>query len=153
MVADADGPWHDESWEYASAVGMFMYLGGNAYPEIQFAVHQCAHFTHAPKHSHTCAIKHIAHFLQGVLQAQQGLTFKVTGDLHLDCYVDASFAGLWGYEDDQDPVCVRSRTGHVMTLGDCPMHWTSKLQTEQALSTTEAEYIALAQSLREFISM
>ena len=71
----------------------------------------------------------------------------------LNCYVDADFAGLWNYEDDQDPVCVRSRTGYVMTMVGCPLHWTSKLQTELALSTTEAEYIALAQAMREFIPM
>ena len=40
-----------------------------------------------------------------------------------------------------------------MTMGGCPVHWTSKLQTELALSTTEAEYIALAQAMREFIPM
>ena len=38
-----------------------------------------------------------------------------------------------------------------MTMGGCPIHWTSKLQTEIALSMTEAEYIALTQSLREHI--
>ena len=57
------------------------------------------------------------------------------------------------YEDDQDPICVRSHSGYVMTTGDCPIHWTSKLQTEIALSTTEAEYISLAQALHEFIPM
>lgn len=33
------------------------------------------------------------------------------------------------------------------------MIWVSKLQTEIALSTTEAEYIALSQSLRDLIPM
>jgi hypothetical protein len=33
----------------------------------------------------------------------------------------------------------------------CPITWSSKLQTEIALSTTEAEYIALSQSMRETI--
>jgi len=31
------------------------------------------------------------------------------------------------------------------------MHWTSKMQTEIALSTTEAEYIALSQAMREVL--
>ena len=39
--SDVNGPRHEEEWEYASAVGMLMYLAGNAYPEIQYAVHQC----------------------------------------------------------------------------------------------------------------
>ena len=34
-----------------------------------------------------------------------------------------------------------------------PIHWVSKLQTEIALSTAEAEYIALSQALREVIPM
>ena len=149
LGTDKNGKHHYEPWDYASAVGMLMYLAGNAYPEIQFAVHQCARFCHAPRHSHAIAVKRIAHYLKGILNKQQGLIFKATPDQRLDMFVDADFAGLWGYEDDQDPVCVKSRTGYVMTLGDCPLHWCSKLQTEIATSTLEAEYIALAQGMRE----
>ena len=65
--------------------------------------------------------------------------------------MDADFAGLWGYEDKQDPVCVWSRTGYVVTFGGCPVLWVSKLQTEIALSTTEAEYIALSQAMRDLL--
>ena len=68
-------------------------------------------------------------------------------------FVDTDFAGLYSYEDDQDSVCVHSHTGYVMTMGTCPIHWTSKLQTEIPLSTKNAEYIVLAQALREFIPM
>ena len=68
LHSDVDGPCHDEPWEYASAVGMLMYLAGNAYPEIQFAVHQCARFTHAPRRSHAVAVKRIARYLVGVLE-------------------------------------------------------------------------------------
>ena len=48
-------------------------------------------------------------------------------------------------------MCVKTRTGYVLTLNDCPLVWVSKLQTEIALSTMEAEYIALAQAMREVI--
>ena len=153
LGTNANGPYHKEKWEYASAVGMLMYLAGNAHPEICFAVHQCARFTHSPRQTHAEAVKRIARYLKGILMNNQGLMFRPTNNLSLDCWVDADFAGLWGYEDDQDPICVRSRTGYVMCLGDCPIHWTSKLQTETALSTTEAEYIALAQAFRELIPM
>ena len=46
---------------------------------------------------------------------------------------------------------VMSRTGYVVMYTGCPLLWCSKMQTEVALSTTEAEYIALSQSLREVI--
>jgi hypothetical protein len=71
----------------------------------------------------------------------------------LDCYCDADFAGLYNVENHQDPVCVKSQTGFCLTLGDCPLLWVSKLQTEIALSTTEAEYIALSQAIRELLPM
>jgi hypothetical protein len=151
LGTDADGPRRKELWNYASAVGMLMYLSSNAHPEIQFSVHQCARFTHCPRASHEEAVKHICRYLQGV--QDNGLTFQPSDSLQLDCYVDADFAGLWNYESDQDPVCVKSRTGYVMTLGGCPIQWNSKLQTEIALSTTEAEYISLSQAMRELIPL
>jgi len=67
----------------------------------------------------------------------------------LFCYVDADFAGLWKVENESDPVCVKSRTGYVLLLGGCPLTWASGLQTEIALSTVEAEYIALSTAMRD----
>ena len=69
--------------------------------------------------------------------------------MKVDCYPDADFAGLYGYEKDNDPVCVKSGTGYVINVADCPVLWQSKLQTETALSTMEAEIVALAHSCRE----
>ena len=63
----------------------------------------------------------MARHLKGVLTAEQGLQFTVSGDFNLDLCIDANFAGLWTHEDNQDPVCVKSRTGHVVTLGGCPV--------------------------------
>ena len=45
------------------------------------------------------------------------------------------------------------RTGYVIYYANCPVIWTSKLQTEIALSTAESEYIALSQSMREIIPL
>ncbi len=153
LGTDAKGSPFSEDWHYASIIGMLMYLAGNAHPEVQFAVHQCARFTHCPRNSHAVAVKRICQYLQGVLQQKQGLTYTKGKGYQLDCFVDADFAGLWNFEDDQDPVCVRSRTGYVMTLNGCPVHFVSKLQTEIALSTLEAEYIALSQAMRDLVPM
>jgi hypothetical protein len=73
-------------------------------------------------------------------------------EFKIDCYVDADFAGifLWGYEDTANPSCVKSRTGFVIFLMDCPVIWQSKLQTNIPTSTMEAEYNALAMAMREF---
>ena len=67
LGTDAKGEVFREEWEYASAVGMIMYLAGNAHPKIQFSVHQCTQFTHTPRKSHQAAIKRIGSYLQGIL--------------------------------------------------------------------------------------
>ena len=148
---DETGPRCQESWNYASVVGMLMYLTGNSRPDITFAVHQCARHSHNPRRSHEQAILRICRYLKAT--KDRGLRFKPGSILELDCYVDADFAGLWNVESDQDPVCVKSRTGYVITLGGCPIVWASKLQTEVALSTLEAEYIACSQAMRELLPM
>ncbi len=48
-----------------------------------------------------------------------------------------------------DLVCVISRTGYVIMVANCLIMWKSKLQTETALSTMEAEIVALAHSCCE----
>ena len=45
MGIDKDGEPFHEDWEYASVVGMLIYLANNSRP----AVNQCARFTHCPK--------------------------------------------------------------------------------------------------------
>ena len=82
-----------------------------------------------------------------------GLILKPTYSFDVDCYVDVEFVGLWPHEDKLDPTCVKSRTGYVIFYLGCPIIWVSKLQTEIALSTVEAEYIALSQSMRDIIPL
>ena len=48
---------------------------------------------------------------------------------------------------------IYSHTGFVIRYASCPVLWISKLQTEVALSTAEAEYIAMSQALREMIPL
>ena len=152
LGTDKDGLPFSEKWDYASVIGMLMYLV-NTRPDIQFAVHQCARFTHCPRASHAEAVRRICRYLKGT--CNQGLQFapKNNGVLQLDCYVDADFSGLYGVEDSLDPVSSKSRTGYVFTLGNCPVLWVSRLQQETTLSTTEAEYVAMSQAMRDLLPM
>ena len=62
----------------------------------------------------------------------------------MECWVDAAHASEWNNKTaSSDPSTARSRMGYIFTYAGCPMHWSSKMQTEIALSTTEAEYIAI----------
>ena len=71
--------------------------------------------------------------------------------MDIDVYVDADFAGLWPHEDKNDPTCVKSRTGFIICVSNCPVIWISKLQNEIALSTMESEYIALSYAMRSVL--
>ena len=151
LGSDKDGEVFAEPWSYASVVGMLLYLASNSRPDIAFAVHQCARFTHAPKASHGVAVKKIIRYL--IKTKERGLRMRPTGTMKMDCFVDADFAGLWGNEDLNDPIVSKSRTGYIITLSGCPLLWSSKLQTETALSTMMSEYIALSQAMRDLLPL
>ena len=85
--------------------------------------------------------------------SDKGLIFKPEPSQGLDCWVDADFAGMYGYEDEQDPISVKSRTGFVLTLFGCPVLWSSKLQTDITLSSTAAEYVAFSMAMRELLPL
>ena len=72
-------------------------------------------------------------------------------DLGLEVFVDADFAGNYDKSDTQNSDTARSRHGYIIRYNGCPIVWKSQLQTEIALSTTEAEYTGLSYALREAI--
>ena len=148
---DPDGKPFQEDWHYPAAVGMLLYLSSNTRPDIQFAVHSAARFTHNPKHSHAQAVKRICRYLKGT--RTDGILFTPDPSKGLDMYCDADFCGLYNSEDHQDPVSVKSRTGYVLTLFGCPLLWASKLQSEITLSTVAAEYVAFSMGMRELLPM
>jgi hypothetical protein len=154
LHADKDGEDFSEEefgFNYRQVVGLLMFLT-NTRPDIQYAVNAASRFSHAPKVSHGRALIRIARYLK--CTPTQGIIMKPTeGPMTFNCYVDADFAGGFGYEDSSDPICVKSRSGWVFTLGDAPVHWKSTLQSTISLSTVEAEYVALSMSLREFLPM
>jgi hypothetical protein len=70
----------------------------------------------------------------------------------IEVFADADFCGLYNSETAlYDPVTAKSRTGYVIKFMGCPIIWSSKLQTETALSTCEAEYISCSESLQAII--
>jgi hypothetical protein len=139
------------SWKYRTAVGMLSYLQNMSRPEIAMAVHQTARFSNQPMLSHEKSIMRLGRYLLDT--RKRGIIYKPDKSLGLECYVDADFAGGWSQADSDNAENVLSRTGYVIMYANCPIHWVSRLQTEIALSTAEAEYIALSQALRDVIPL
>lgn len=146
---DEHGPARKQDWNYRSLIGMLNYLASSSRPDISFAVHQAARFSADPKLIHEQAVKRIVRYLKGT--SDKGILLKPDNSRGIECFVDASFAGDWLKDRADDPLSVVSRTGYVIFYMGCPVVWVSKMQSEISLSTTESEYIALSQSLRDVI--
>jgi hypothetical protein len=83
--------------------------------------------------------------------ADKGIISKPNKSNKIDCHVDSDFAGLFGVKYGLKRICPNPRTGFVIKFCDVPILWLSKMQTQIALSTMEAEYTALSQSMRDLI--
>jgi hypothetical protein len=127
MHAFQDSPKFDGNFNYCSAMGKLNYLGQTTRPDILYAVHQVAKYSSNPTLEHGEAI-HI------------GLCFKPDPSKGFQCYCDANFAGNWNKDfAATDPSTAKSRSGWAVFYAACPIIWASNLQSQVALSTTEAE--------------
>ena len=144
LTKDPDAGDHDRKWDYRRVIGKLNYLEKCTRPELAFAVHQCARFSHCPKTSHSEAVERIGQYLLGT--RDRGVKIDPNRSTEkFECWADAAFAGEWNHEfAESDPTTAKSRTRYLLTYAGVPMTWASKLQTEIALSTVEAEYIALS---------
>ena len=148
LVKDADGEPAGGMFSYSSVVGMLLYLSGHTRPDIAYAVNCCARYMFCPRRSHELALKRLARYLKHT--QDRGLILNPDSAMcKVDAYPDADFAGTYGHEKPTDPACAKSRSGFIIMFSDCPVLWVSKLQTETALSTMEAEINALAHCCRE----
>jgi len=143
-------PSFQPHFHYRSVIGKLNFLEKGSRPDIAYSVHQCARFSEDPKREHCDAIIQICSYLRAT--RTQGIILKPDPSKSLETYVDADFSGNWNASTAAHDVSTsKSRSGYVVLLAGCPIIWASKLHTQIALSTTEAEYIALSTSLRDTI--
>jgi hypothetical protein len=130
---------------YQSAVGSLLYLSIMTRPDLTFAVSNVAKFCAMPGKQHWTAVKRVMRYLKGTLN--YGLKYCKMGNNHVNFigYSDADWGG-----DVND---YKSTSGYIFQIGGTAVSWRSKKQTCVALSTAEAEYIALAGAAQEAIWM
>lgn len=127
---------------YASAVGSLMYAMVCTRPDISYAVGVVSRYMHNPGKEHWQAVKWILRYILNTVDV--GLVYQQErGGQYVVGYCDSNYAG------DLDKR--RSTTGYVFTLAKAPVCWRSTLQSTVALSTTEAEYMALTEAVKEAI--
>ena len=125
---------------YASAVGSLMYAMVCTRPDLAHAVSVVSRFMANPAKEHWQAVKWIFRYLKGTHSSHLEFSRDTT---NLIGYVDADYAGCMDTR--------RSTSAYVFTFGGCAVSWRSRLQECVALSTAEAEYMALSDALKEAI--
>lgn len=121
---------------YRSLIGKLMYIT-HSRPDITYSVHLLSRFMNKPTKLHFSAGKRILRYLAGTLN--YGIWYKRTDSLNLEGFSDSDWGGC--LEDR------KSTTGVVFSLGSGAISWLSKKQEVIALSSTEAEYIALCAAI------
>nr|GEU67221.1 uncharacterized mitochondrial protein AtMg00810-like [Tanacetum cinerariifolium] len=129
---DREGEAVDPS-HYRGMIGTLLYLTASR-PDLQFAIYICTRYQARPTEKHVHAVKRIFQYLRGTVH--RGLWYLKDSFVALTAFADADHAG---YQDTR-----QSTSGSVQFLGERLISWSSKRQKSAAISSTEAEYIALS---------
>lgn len=130
----------DEKFPYRELIGALMYLCTATRPDIMNTVTKLAQFVSNPSSTHWKAAKRVLRYLKGT--ASYGLIYKKTGK-HVQGYCDAN----WG----SCPIDRKSYSGYSFILGGASISWSSRKQKTVATSSCEAEYVSLAEAMKEGI--
>eukprot|EP00124_Ichthyophonus_hoferi_P002848 Ihof_evm1s215 gene=Ihof_evmTU1s215 len=126
--------------DYQMVIGTILWIARLTRPDIMFAVSFLGRFTSDSSEIHWRMAMHVIKYLHST--ANLGLAYK-KGDLSFEVYVDADFSG--------EKVSSKSTTGIVSYLENSPVDWSSKCQSLVAMSSTEAEFIGLAEAIKDTI--
>jgi hypothetical protein len=124
---------------YRELLGGLQYLAHGSRPDICYAVGRLASVAHNPGVTHWNMLVRVLRYL--VTTRGFRLTLGGTGPINLSGMTDSDYAN-----------CVdtrRSVSGYAFTLGRGAVSWSSRKQDIVTTSTTEAEYVALANATKE----
>jgi len=98
-------------------------------------------------------IKWVGRYLYGT--RDKGMIYQPNKKKSFEVYCDADFSGNWIKDLDQsdDPSSAKSRSGYFIQYHGCTLLWSSRLQGECALSSTESEILSLSAATREVIPL
>lgn len=123
---------------YQQLIGSLMYVSVLTRPDISFSISFLSQFNKCNTEYHWKCVKRILRYLQGT----KSYCLKFSKDSSdLVGFVDSD----WG-SDKRDR---RSYTGYVFKLSGSAISWRSTKQKTVALSSTEAEYMALCEASKE----
>ncbi|GJW61910.1 retrovirus-related pol polyprotein from transposon TNT 1-94 [Tanacetum coccineum] len=141
LDVDLSGEPLDQS-DYRSKIGSLMYLTSSR-PDLVQAVCYCARYQARPTQKHLKEVKRIFKYLKGTIN--MGLWYPKDSGFELIAFSDADHAGCLDTR--------KSTSGGIQFLGDKLVSWMSKKQNCTAMSSAEAEYVALSASCAQVMWM
>jgi hypothetical protein len=145
----------DRAKKYHSVVMKLAYLANQTRPDIAFTVNTLSQYQTDCREHDWKAVVHAVRYLRGTtdhglfytLESNPFATLHTNDTNFLDdttfipeAYADASYAQEHGR---------KSRSGHVFMMAGAAITWFCKKQPVVALSSTEAEYYALSEAVKE----
>ncbi|XP_059223086.1 uncharacterized protein LOC131996904 [Stomoxys calcitrans] len=127
-----------QKYPYQSLIGALMYLVVNTRPDIAYPVNFLSQFNSNYNAKHWQAAKRILRYLKGTIN--QGLQYKKS-NVPLYGVVDAD----WG----SDLTDRRSYSGFSFIMSGAAITWEACKQRTVALSSTEAELLAITDAVKE----
>ena len=146
-LSKADEPRKPEEEEmrkfpYREAVGALMWTATMTRPDIACAVRAVARFCKNPGPAHKKAVMKILQYL--LHTKERGITYGGQGcGLCLEAYTDSDFGA-----------CLDTRrlvSGAVLMLAKGAISWHSRMQDVTGSCTSEAEYVALSEVVKEVL--
>lgn len=127
---------------YQQQVGSLIYLAINTRPDISFAVNRCARFMANPNETHFRALDRIWKYLN---------KFPEIGLFYDCCKINNKISGYSDADWGGDVLTRKSTSGYIFELNGNIISWLSMQQKTVALSSCEAEYMALKEAIKESI--
>lgn len=129
---------------YQSLIGTLMYLAVATRPDISFAVSYLSQFNNCYDSTHFMAAKRVLRYLKGTID--EGLIYTKKEVDRSELLKGAADADWGSCHVDR-----RSYTGYIFTFAGTPVSWEARKQRTIALSTAEAEYMAITEAAKEAI--
>src|SRR6267142_5170442 len=144
IKANPDGTKGSHSNSYARLLGELQYLANATRPDIAFTVNRLASYTANPSLQHMGTLKRLLQYLSGTRSF--GITYSVPNipAASFIGFADAAYANT----DNR-----KSTSEYIFIVAGGAITWRSKKQETIALSSTEAEYVALSEAACEASSV
>ena len=139
VVVDDEAETSMDDIPYANAIRSIMYVMIGMRCDLAYALELVSRFMSKPEMVHWTAFKWVLRYLKGTQDLK--LCFRKIEVFRVEDFCDSNFA--------LDLDKIRSISGYVFMAGGSTIIWKSSLQSVVALSTTEVEYMALVEAVKE----